>query len=453
MMSNENNDLVIFEYEAFEKRLKDCALSLPAWAPIIQACIDKYKGEENLNQLVEELTSEAHPQSTVIATWNETSKNVADHSESIDDLIRSFERRNLLSPSKQPLVYLLDALNTLILYSSSSLSGMNLRERKGMQTIYSTLKTYMEELMKGNPDLVRLMAEDVHPDADTKTEQSEVPSEVYSQEITLQNLQKKFNEELAYIAKSDETDNIFRDVKKISNEIIPDLVKMLGPIVGSERFHSDRDTFLKELERGIEGFIFRAQSNINKQINSALESVREEFQDTLQLKIRPQLQLVSSHLALFVSTEQQLRKVREDMKDWQDRIEAFIGEFVQLPDDIKQSCENFCRDFECLAALKTYEQNGKIPSGEVETLKHLFGFQGTSVFKRLKLKSEDLSKSENAEEILDYGDEIRAEYQYRLDTLFAHSETLGDHVLSDIFRHALDRLEHIEKDVMEEIHE
>ena len=85
-MSNENNDLVIFEYTTFEKRLYECAISSPAWAPVIHACIDKHKGEENLNKLVEGLTGEAYPQGDVITTWNEISDNVDKSNKRIDNL-------------------------------------------------------------------------------------------------------------------------------------------------------------------------------------------------------------------------------------------------------------------------------------------------------------------------------------------------------------------------------
>jgi hypothetical protein len=303
----------------------------------------------------------------------------------------------------------------------------------------------MEELMKGNPDLVRLMAEDVHPDADTKTEQSEVPSEVYSQEITLQNLQKKFREELDYIATGNETDDIFRDAQKINNEIIPDIVQILSPIVGNERFHLDLKECLKNLEMHIGDFIVRAQSNIDKQIKAALDSLEVKFEETVQTEIRPQLQQVSPYLALFVSTGRDIKKVREDIKDWQDRTEAFIEEFFQLPKDIKDSCERFREDFKCRDALEQYEQNGEINPEEVKVLKHLFGTYGTDVFSRLNCKPEDLRILENVEKVADASEEINKRYKWQNKADYQFSDELVH-----IFEHATTRLEDIDNYLMEQ---
>jgi hypothetical protein len=434
MMSNENNDLVIFEYKAFEERLRECASSSPAWAPVIQACIDKHNGEDNLNKLVEGLTGEAYPQGDVIATWNEISENVDKSNESIDRLIQQFERRNLLDPSKQPLVSLIDALNTLILYSSGSQSsGMNHIEQNWMQKIRSTLADNMETWNKDS-DFNQLMEQDPEFRPDT-----------YHQEMNLQNLQKKFREELDYIATGNETDDIFRDAQKINNEIIPDIVQILSPIVGNERFHLDLKECLKNLEMHIGDFIVRAQSNIDKQIKAALDSLEVKFEETVQTEIRPQLQQVSPYLALFVSTEQALKEVREDIKDWQDRTEAFIGEFFQLPKDIKDSCERFREDFKCRDALEQYEQNGEINPEEVKVLKHLFGTYGTDVFSRLNCKPEDLRILENVEKVADASEEINKRYKWQNKADYQFSDELVH-----IFEHATTRLEDIDNYLMEQ---
>ena len=447
-MSNENNDLVIFEYKTFEERLYECASSSPAWAPVIHACIDKHKGEENLNKLVEGLTGEAYPQGDVIATWNEISENVAKTSENIDTLIQQFERRNLLDPSNQPLVSLIDALNTLILYSSGShSSGVNHIEQKWMQKIRSTLTDNMET-WKEDSDFVRLMEQDPDLARSMGTDaESEFLPDTYHQEMNLKNLQKKFREELDYIAKGKETDDIFRAAQKINNEIIPDIVQILSPIVGNERFHLDLKECLKNLEMHIENFIVRAQSNIDKQIKAALDSLEEKFQETLQSEIRPQLQQVSPYLALFVSTERHLNEVREDIKDWQNRTEAFIGEFFQLPKDIKDSCERFREDFKCRDALKKYEQNGEINPEEVKALKHLFGTHGTDVFSRINCKPEDLSIPENVEKVADASEEINKRYKWQNKADHQHSDELAR-----IFEHAATRLEDIDNYLMEQLH-
>ena len=435
-MSNENNDLVIFEYTTFEKRLYECAISSPAWAPVIHACIDKHKGEENLNKLVEGLTGEAYPQGDVITTWNEISDNVDKSNKRIDNLIQRFKRRNLLDPSKQPLVSLIDALYTLIQYSSGSQSsGMNHVEQNWMQKIRSTLDDNMETWNKDS-DFNQLMKQDPEFRPDT-----------YHQEMNLKNLQKKFREELDYIAKGDETDDIFRDAQKINNEIIPNIVQILSPIVGNERFHLDLKECLKNLETHIGDFINRAQSNIDKQIKAALDSLEVKFEETVQTEIRPQLQQVSPYLDLFVSTERDLKEVRENIKDWQNRTEAFIGEFFQLPKDIKDSCERFREDFKCLDALKKYEQNGEIDPEEAKALKHLFGTHGTDVFSRLNCKSEDLRIPENVEKVADASEKIDKRYKW---------QNKADYQLSDeltrIFEHAVIRLEDITNYLMEQWH-
>ena len=292
--------------------------------------------------------------------------------------------------------------------------------------------------MEQDPDLARSMGKDA---------ESEFLPDTYHQEMNLQNLQKKFREELDYIAKGKETDDIFRAAQKINNEIIPDIVQILSPIVGNERFHLDLKECLKNLEMHIENFIVRAQSNIKKQIKAALDSLEEKFQETLQSEIRPQLQQVSPYLALFVSTERHLNEVREDIKDWQNRTEAFIGEFFQLPKDIKDSCERFREDFKCLDALKKYEQNGEIDPEEAKALKHLFGTHGTDVFSRLNCKSEDLRIPENVEKVADASEKIDKRYKW---------QNKADYQLSDeltrIFEHAVIRLEDITNYLMEQWH-
>ena len=293
-------------------------------------------------------------------------------------------------------------------------------------------------LMEQDPDLARSMGKDA---------ESEFLPDTYQQEMNLQDLQKKFREELDYIAKGDETDDIFRDVQKINNGIIPDIVQILSPIVGNERFHLDLKECLKNLEMHIENFIFRAQSNIDKQIKAALDSLEEKFQETLQSEIRPQLQQVSPYLALFVSTERHLNEVREDIKDWQNRTEAFIGEFFQLPKDIKDSCERFREDFKCRDALKKYEQNGEINPEEVKALKHLFGTHGTDVFSRINCKPEDLSIPENVEKVADASEEINKRYKWQNKADHQHSDELAR-----IFEHAATRLEDIDNYLMEQLH-
>ena len=434
-MLNENNDLVIFEYEAFEKRLYECARSAPALAGVIHACIDKHKGEENLKKLVEGLTSESQPYGGVIADLQKISKYVAKHREDTDSLIQQFRQKHLLDPSEQPLVHLIDAMNSLTQYGLSGylFSGTS-EEQEFMQTISSTLKNNIEELKKDrkfvqlmdkNPELARLMGQDVS--ADTNRQEMKPLTE---------QLQEKFREELDYIPKGDETDDIFRDIKKISNEIIPDIIKILGPIVGNERFRSDLNNYLKELEQHIEHFIFRAQSNIDKQIKTALDSLQEKFQERLENKILPQLQQISPSLGLFVSTEHALKGISKNIKDWQNGTEAFITEFVQLPKDIKDSCEHFREDFKCLDALEKWEQNDvlreEIEAKEVEVLKHLFGANGTDVSARLNCESE------NVMEIEKHALEIDEKYIW---------QTRADDAVSDelicIFKHAATRVKDI----------
>ena len=292
--------------------------------------------------------------------------------------------------------------------------------------------------MEQDPDLARSMGKDA---------ESEFLPDTYQQEMNLQDLQKKFREELDYIARGNETDDIFRDAQKINNEIIPDIVQILSPIVGNERFHLDLKECLKNLETRIEDVIVRAQSNINKQIKAALDLLEEKFQEKLQSEIRPQLQQVSPYLALFVSTERDLKEVRENIKDWQNRTEAFIGEFFQLPKDIKDSCERFREDFKCRDALKKYEQNGEIDPEEVKVLKHLFGTHGTDVFSRLNCKSEDLRIPENVEKVADASEKIDKRYKW---------QNKADYQLSDelvrIFEHAATRLEDINNYLMEQWH-
>ena len=292
--------------------------------------------------------------------------------------------------------------------------------------------------MEQDPDLARSMGKDA---------ESEFLPDTYQQEMNLQDLQKKFREELDYIARGNETDDIFRDAQKINNEIIPDIVQILSPIVGNERFHLDLKECLENLETRIENVIDRAQSNIDKQIKAALDSLEEKFQETLQSEIRPQLQQVSPYLALFVSTERALKAVREDIKDWQDRTEAFIGEFFQLPKDIKDSCERFREDFKCRDALKQYEQNGEINPEEVKALKHLFGTHGTDVFSRLNCKPEDLSISEKVEKVADASEEINKRYKWQNKADDQHSDELVH-----IFEHATTRLEDIDNYLMEQWH-
>ena len=451
-MSNKNDDLVIFEYAAFEKRLYDYALSYHVWAPVIQACIDTHNGEKNLNKLVVALGDEEHPYGALITVWHDISENVARHNERIEALIERFRARNLLAASEQPLVYLLDALNTLHLYTSESPSfGMTPIEAECMEKIRSSLRDQMDdwkkdssfvELMKENPDLARLMGQDVHLDADTQMDPPEGLPDVYSKEIDLQNLQKTFREELDCIAKSDETDDIFRDVKTISNEIIPDIVEKLGSIVGNERFRSDLENRLEASERDIEDFLYRAQSNIGKQITATLDTLEEKFQETLASEIRPQLQQVSPYLALFVSAERDLKDISEGLTDCHTRTEAFIAEFLQLPKDIKDSCESFREDSNCLDALKRRQQNQDIDPEEVKVLEHLFGANGTDVFARLNCKPEDLCISENVEKVGEFAwEKIDTRYNWQDKVIDKTDKTSDERVR--IFKHATVRLQHI----------
>ncbi len=450
-MSNENNDLVIFEYKTFRARLRECARSLPVWAPTIRACIYIHKGEENLNKLVEALTGEEPPCGDLIADWHKISENVAKHSESIDALIQRLRARNLLTASEQPLVYLIDALNTLCLYTLGSHSfDMNPTEQNCMRKIGSTLRDQMKvwkedssfvARMKADPDLARIMGQDVHLEADTQMDQPEGLPDVYSKEIDLQNLQKTFREELNYIAKSDETDDIFRDVKKISNKIIPDIVAKLGSI-GNERFRSDLDNHLEASKQDIKDFIYRSQSNMDKQIKAALDSLEEKFHEMLESDIRPQIQQVSPYLALFISAEHHLKEINEGLTDWHTRTAAFIEDFFQLPKDIRDSCESFREDLKCLDALKRHEQDQGIDPEEVKILKHLFGDNGTGVFARLNCKPEDLSIPENAEKIWERFSEIKKRCNRIL--------IIRDEI-DWISEHAATRLEHIDTYLMEKM--
>ena len=141
------------------------------------------------------------------------------------------------------------------------------------------------------------------------------------------------------------------------------------------------------------------------------------------------------------------KKVREDIKDWQNRTEAFIGEFFQLPKDIKDSCERFREDFKCRDALKKYEQNGEINPEEVKALKHLFGTHGTDVFSRLNCKPEDLRIPENVEKVADASEEINKRYKWQNKADHQHSDELAR-----IFEHAATRLEDIDNYLMEQLH-
>ena len=446
-MPDANNNLVIFEYKVFRKRLFECARSLPSWEPLISGYLNRYTEEKNLDKIVEGLTSESNPCRDAIAAWHKASENVEEQITSIDSLIREFEDKNLLNPTRQPIFYLMDALNTLIVYASSpNLYNVNTDDYDKILEIRKVLTDQHEKLREEYPALVDRVGGDVSADTDTKMEQSEGLLDTYSKEIDIGNLEKMFREELTYIAQNDKTDDIFRDVKEIGNEIVPDIVKTLGSIVGNHRFHSDLGESMKTLERRIEDFIFSAQSNIDTQIKAALDSLGENFKDRLESEIRPQFQAVSPYLALFVKAEQRLRQVAENMEDSRNRIDAFIGKFFRLPDDIEKSCENFREDFKCLAALKRCEQNAEFNSEEVEVLKHLFGANGTDIFSRLKdCESEDLRIPKNVEKVWNYLEE-KIDKRYKWKNKEPH---LTPDELVPIFKHAATRLEHIYDNLME----
>ena len=433
-MPNAKDTLVIFEYKAFRKRLRECADSLPAWESVIRVCLNKYTREKNLDKIVESLAA-SHPYSDAIAAWNKISQKAAADSRIIDLKIQEFKEKNLLIPTRQPVFYLMDVLNTLIMYTSSGhyFSDLNTDDYAKIQGIREAFKNHVEELTKKvgkDPN--------ASPDTDTKVEQSERLPDIYSTARDIDNLREMFREELAYIAQSNNTDDIFRDVKEIGNEIIPDIVKTLGPIVGNQRFHSDLDASMKTLEARIEDFISSAQSNIDAQIKAALDALEENFKDRLESEIWPRLQTVSPYVTLFVSTEQVLREVSENLKAWQNRFEAFIAEFFQLPDDIQKSCENFRLDFQCRDALKKDEHNAEIDPEEAEVLKHLFGVNGTDVFARLNQTHVDLHKSDNRKKIIHHAIKIEEDYTWET----RPSDTFPDE-LNCIFKHAATRVTHI----------
>lgn len=429
-MSNENNELVIFEYSAFRERLRECASSLPTWTSTIHTLLDKHDGEKNLNKLVEGLTSDTHP-SEIIAAWNEISKNGAEHNKRIAAIIKDFEDRNVLNPSKKPLDYLLHALTTLYNYTSNPHLDANRAESDKISSIRLALNSELEKAQSSAfPEVV----------FDDSTKQSEVFQDTHAQETNLQNLQKKFREELDYIAKGDETDNIFRDVKEIGDDIIPKIVGRLRTIVGNETFRKDLDKFRTQSEQDIDEFIYKAQSNIDKQIKATLDELEKGFQNMLESEIRLQFQQVAPYLGLFVSTEGKLKEVREDIENWQEQTEVFIAEFFQLPKDIQDSCERFREDFKCLETLEKYEQNPEIDSKEVETLKHLFGANGTNIFSRVNCEPEDLTIPENVEKIAIHVEEkIDNRYRWQNRAIFASSTEL-----IRIFEYATTRLKDID---------
>lgn len=440
-MSNENNDLVIFEYTAFRERLYECADSLPTWASTIHTLLEE-NNEETLNKLVEELKSDAPPFAKVITAWDETSEHVTKYNNDISQLIQTCEDRRMLVPSEQPSLYLIHAWDTLIATS------MRYMDMPGID-----ISSIQSKLEKGR--------EEVQAELSDTDEQ-----EAYAQKIeernlqNLQNLQKKFCDELLknlrkklraelnYIAKGDETDNIFREVNKIANDIKPKIVEGLRTIVGNERFLSDLRASMKTLEQDIEGFTFKAQSNINKQINALLDEVEEEFQNILQSEIYAQLQEAIPYMGLFGYTVGTLRKFTEDIKNWQEQTEDLIAESFRLPQDIQDSCERFLEDFKCLEALEKDEQSAEINAEEVEALKHLFGANGTDIFSRVNCKPEDLRIPKNVEKVGTYVDEeINDRYRWENKTIYASSD------LIPIFKHAVIRLEDINNYLMEKINE
>lgn len=423
-MSNKNNAPIIFEYEPFKERLCECASSHPTWTSTISMLLEEHSEEENLNKLVEGLIEDAHPYRKVIAEWEEISKNVATHN-GIDNLIRQFEDKGLLHPSKQPLGYLYGALLTLRSYALNPHLGENKAESNKISSIRSVLESGLEETL---PSAFENSFEDYKVSQDT-----------HAQEANLQELEKKFRDELDYIAKGDETDNIFRDVNKIGDKIIPQISKRLKTIVGNERFRKDLDKALKMSEQDIKEFTYKAQFNLDKQIKAVLDDLKEEFKTMLESEIRPQLQQVTPYLSLFVDTERHLKEIREDIKNWQKQTEKFIAETFQLPKDIQESCERFREDFRCLEILDKYEPNAEIDSEEVKTLKYLFGSHGTSVFARLNRKTKDLSIPRNVERIGKYVDEIDKRYKWQNKI---ESETSDDRLIHT-FRHADTRLEDI----------
>lgn len=419
-MSNENNDLVIFEYEAFRDRLYECARSLPTWTSTIHTLLDEHNGEENLNKLVESLTGDARPYGEVTAAWNETSQNVDTHNDSINSLIRQFQDKGFLNPSKQPLSYLYDALYTLHNYTSNLHVDANAEEKNKISSIRLALASGLEEVL---------------PSADIM-KASEVLQNTSTQEMNLQNLQKEFRDELDHIAKSAETDDIFQNINKIGDDIIPKIITKLGTIVGNERFRSELDASLKTLEQDIEASFTKAEANMDRQIKAALDELKKKLQNILESAIRPQLQQIAFHLDLFVYTAEDLKKVGEDIKNWQEQTEEFIAEFFQLPKDIQDSCERFREDFKCLEILEKNEQSAKINSKkEVEALKHLFGANGTNIFSRVNCKPEDLGIPENVEMVASHVEEI---YRYQWE-----KTTSSSNELIRIFKHAAKRLEDI----------
>ena len=444
-MSNTKDPLVIFEYKTFKKRLRECADSLPAWESVIRVCLNKYTQEKNLEKIVEALAA-SHPYSDAIAAWNEISQEAAANSKRIDSEIQAFKTKNLLIPTRQPVLYLMNALDTLMVYASSRhLYDVSTYDEAKISKIRDVLKDQREKLIEEDPALVDRIREYTSTDTDTKAEPSEGVPAIYSEAREIDNLQQTFREELAYIARSDETDDIFRDVKEIGNEIIPDIVKTLGPIVGNERFHEDLEAALKTLEARIEAFISSAQSNINAQMKAARDVLEESFEDRLASGILPQLQAVSPYLTLFISTEQVLREVGENLEKWQNCFEQFIETYFQPPDDIQKSCENFRLDFQCLDALNACVQNGAIDTDEAEVLKRLFGGNGTDVFARLHQTRMDLRKPDNRKKIIHHAIKIQEDYAWETRL----SDTFPDE-LNCIFKHAATRVTHIISDLTKE---
>ena len=244
-------------------------------------------------------------------------------------------------------------------------------------------------------------------------------------------LQTMFHDELDFITKNSETDDIFRSVQEIGDEILSN-IKMelteLAPITGDTL-----DSTLEKSEEIIGEFVYESQRKIDEQITAAFETLKRTFDDKLVPKIKTEIQQISVPRLLgyndpetLHAIESLLKDLNQDIKDLEDRLEKF-------PDDLKQSCESFREDFKCLNALDKHKQSEEFEDKEVETLQCLFGVNGTSVYARLHTNSEDL------EEI--------AEHVYKIDQTYdwsVKSENQNLDELENIFEHAVKRLEHIE---------
>ena len=244
-------------------------------------------------------------------------------------------------------------------------------------------------------------------------------------EQSLGNLQQLFGEELDYIAKNKDTHSIFEIVEHIGDGLIIDIQKKIEPILGTKA----ADQVRENLNRDIKEFVYNSQSNISEQLTTVFESLQKIFADRVVSEVRAELVRVSIPVRLLDGIETHLSAFSTEIDLQKAKIDRFLETVHEFRDAVEPSFENFRRDFECQACLNECEHT--LETDELEVLQRLFGMKGTDVFTRVgfeSFESKDLKK-------------VSVHVWERIDTVYDWQNRHNE--LTDIFRHARERLEDI----------